>query len=322
MRKIVSGVKNMKIRRLFTGFLVLVLIVLVSSNSIRAQTDQIQAEIHPTQGTANTQILIRFLTMNATIGNVETADFFWDEVSIGLNVQGNKSADGSYNYFLNVPSQPPLSDIGNHTIRADSSVLNYGQISFSFTFEIIEFVPSPEYIALNETYYSLLANYTALNDNYNVLLQNYSSLLADHNALLTEHADLLSNYNSLSANYNSLIANFNALSANYNSLLSNYNSLNSVYGSFLANYTSLQASYVSLNSNYDNLNSDYDNLTANYALLETNYQNLRANYDSFVNELAITRNLNYAFITSTIVLAVAVLYLVLFRRPRIVSKTR
>ena len=308
------NVRSRGIRKLLSAFFVFSLILLISTSTVGAQTAPIEAEIHPSQGTATTQILIRFLTTNETVGNVTTADFFWDDAIVGLNIQGNQSADGSYNYFLNVPSEPPLSDVGNHTIRADSSVLNYGQVSFNFTFEITEYIPSPEYIALNETYYALLSNYTTLLDSYNTLLTNYSTLLVDHDALLTEHTDLLSNFNSLSANYNSLLANINALSANYNSLLSNNNNLNSIYTSFLGNYTSLQTNYASLIFSYNNL-------TANYVRLESDYGDLKANYEAFVGELVLTRNLNYVFIASTIVLAAATLYLLL-RKPKMISRAR
>jgi hypothetical protein len=308
------NVRSREIHKFLSAFFVLSLVLLISTSAVHAQIVPIEAEIHPSQGTASTQILIRFLTTNETVGNVTTADFFWDDATVGLNLQGNLSADGSYNYFLGVPSEPPLSNVGNHSIRADSFVMNYGQVSFNFTFEITEFVPSTEYIALNETYYALLSNYTTLLDSYNTLLTNYSTLLVDHNTLLTEHTDLLSNYNSLSANYNSLLANFNALSANFNSLLSNNNNLNSLYNSFLGNYTNLQ-------TNYTSLISSYDNLTANYFRLESDYEDLKANYDAFVGELALTRNLNYVLIASTIVLAVATLYLLL-RKPKIISRTR
>jgi len=296
------------------AFLILVLLTSVSMISVVAQGDSIEATIHPTSGSANTNILIRFLTTNASIGNVEKADIFWDDVIIELNESGNQSADGSYNYYLGVPTEPPLSDLGNHTIRVDSIVLNYGQVSFNFTFEITEFVPSPEYVELNATYHALLVNYSDLVINYDSLLTNYSNLLADHTALLDEHSNLLSNYNSLSANYNSLLADYNALSANYNSMMINYNNLHSLYSLFLANYTNLQGSYDSLNSNYNILRTDYNSL-------ESNYSGLTTNYDTLIGELGATRNFVYVLVASTILLAATTVFFAL-RKPKLTTKAR
>lgn len=298
-------------RKLHRPLLVLFVLLFVAGTSMRsasAQVNGIEAEIHPSSGTANTGILIRFLTTNASMGNVEKADIFWDDVSIGLNESGNQSADGSYNYLLGVPNEPPLSDAGNHTITVDSNVLNYGQVSFNFTFEITEYVPSPEYLALNATYYSLLANYSDLLSGYNSLLVNYSTLTTEYETLLTNQTSLLSDYNSLSANYGSLVANFNALSANYNSLLINYNNL---YNSSLTNNNNLYSLY---SSNYNLLKTDYDSL-------ESNYSGLKTNYDTFVGELAISRNLGYVFVASTIILAAIIVYLVLIK-PKTAARVR
>lgn len=310
-----------KLHKSLLVFLVLLLAESMVVIHVEAQDDVIEAEIFPSKGTASTEILIRFNTRNATIGSVETADFFWDDSTIELNKPGVRGADGSYNYQLKVPTESPYSDVGNHTIRVYSFVSNYGSASFNFTFEITEYVPSLEYVALNATYYALLANYTDLLGNcssltadYSSLLVNYTTLLADHDALLNEHNSLLSDYNSLSANYNSLIANYNALSANYNSMLTNYNNLHSLYSLFLANYTSLQGYFNSLSSNYDTLRTDYDSL-------ESNYHGLKTNYDALLGELSTTRNVTYVFIASTIILAATTVYL-FQRKPKLTSKTR
>jgi len=90
-----------------------------SVDKVRAQSEDIEAGIYPSEGTGATEISIRFYTRNASIGNVDKADLFWDGVSKGLNRAGVVGADGSYNYLLNVPSERPPSDIGNHTIMAD-----------------------------------------------------------------------------------------------------------------------------------------------------------------------------------------------------------
>jgi hypothetical protein len=297
---------------------VLLLVAGTSMRSARAQVEGIEADIHPSSGTANTSILIRFLTTNASMGNVEKADIFWDDVSMELNQSGNQSADGSYNYLLSVPTEPPLSDIGNHTITVDSNVLNYGQASFNFTFEITEYVPSPEYLALNATYYSLLANYSDLLSGYNSLLVNYSTLTTEYETLLTNHTSLMSDYNSLSANYGSLVANFNALSANYNSLLISYNNL---YNVSLTNYNNLYSLYSLFLANYTSLQGNYDSLSSNYNLLKTDYDSLESNYSGLVGELSITRNIGYVSVASTIILAVIIVYLVMIK-PKLAAKAR
>jgi hypothetical protein len=281
---------------------------------VKAQGNQIESEILPSQGTANTIILIRFRTVNASVGNVQKADIFWDNYTIALNQEGVQGADGSYNYNLTVPTEPPLSERGNHTIRVDSSVFNYGQVTFNFTFNITEFVPSTEYLALNATYYSLLDNYTNLLDNYTQLLANYNNMSTDYATLLTEHNQLLLNYNSLSANYNSLIANYNSLSANYNSMLTNYDNLHLTFGSQLTNYTSLQGNFESLSSNYNILIEDYNSLNSSYTGLESNYEAARG-------QLAFSTNLNYILIISTIVLAVISVYFIILK-PKTTSRTR
>lgn len=291
-----------------------------SIGKVQAQGGDIEAGIYPPQGTGTTDIVIRFYTRNTSMGNVDTADLFWDEVLIGLNIEGNVSADGSYNYLLRVPSQPPLSDIGNHTVLVSSNVVPLGQVSFNFTFTVTEFVPSPEYIALNATYYSILANYTDLLSLYTVLSSNYSTLLADYGTLFTEHRDLLSNYNSLSANYNSLVADYNALSASLNSLLTNYNAMNLLYSHFLTNYTRLVETQNALSSNYNSLSQNYTSLESSYRNLKTSYDDLKTSYDSIVSEQATTRNLSYIFIASTIILAATTVYLI--SRPKVPSRTR
>jgi hypothetical protein len=294
--------------------LILLCLVSVIFVQVKAQGDQIESEILPSQGNANTAILIRFRTKNATIGNVDKADIFWDNFTVALNRQGILGADGSYNYNLTVPSEPPLSDVGGHTIRVDSLVFNYGQVSFNFTFTITEFVPSPEYNALNTSYYSLLANYTSLLNNYDRLLGNFSKMSNDYTALLAEHGQLLQDYNSLSANYNSLTANYNSLSANYNSLLTDYNSLDRVFSSLQTNYTSLQRSLESLSSNYGTMTQDYTALNSSYA-------GLRTDYDAVLGQLAFSRNLTYILIASTIILAVTSIFFAT-RKPNPTSKPR
>jgi ABC-type transporter Mla subunit MlaD len=236
------------------------------------------------------------------VGKVQTADIFWDDTTVALNQQGVLGADGSYNYNLTAPTEPPLSNVGNHTIRVDSSVFNYGPVSFNFTFTITEFVPSPEYTALNATYNSLLTNYTNLLANYTQLIVNFNETSTAYANLLSQANQLNLSYNTLLANYNSLIANYNSLVANYNSQETNYNSLQATFNALLTNYTSLQNSFQSLDSNYNAL-------TQYYNALNTSYTSLTANYDAARGQQALSTNINYTLITSTIILAAITIYL-------------
>lgn len=300
--------------RALLAFMSLLCLVSVTIIQAEAQDEQIESEILPSQGNANAAILIRFRTKNATIGNVDKADIFWDNFTVELNRQGMPGADGSYNYNLTVPSEPPLSDIGNHTIRVDSLVSNYGQVSFNFAFAITEFVPSPEYIALNTSYYSLLENYTDLLNNYDRLLSNFSRMSTDYAALLANHGQLLLDYNSLSANYNSLTAIYNSLSSNYNSLLTDYTGLDIVF-------SSLQTNYMSLQRNFESLSSNYGTMTQDYTALNSSYIGLRADYDAVIGQLAFSRNLTYVLIASTLILAVTTI-LFATRKPNPASKQK
>ena len=282
--------------------LVLISLMGLTAMQARAQGSPIEAEIHPSQGTATTIIIVRFTTTNASVGKVQTADIFWDDTTIALNQHGVLGADGSYNYNLTAPTEPPLSNIGNHTIRVDSDVFNYGPVSFNFTFTITEFVPSPEYTALNATYYSLLSNYTNLLANYTQLLVNFNETSTAYANLLSQANQLNLSYNTLLAHYNSLIANYNSLVANYNSQETNYNSLQGTFNALLTNYTSLRNSFQSLDSNYNGLTQYYNALNASYA-------SLTANYDAARGQQALSTNINYTLITSTIILAVTTIYL-------------
>jgi hypothetical protein len=283
---------------------IFVLICLIGFTALQAsaQGGPIEAEILPSQGTGTTIIIVRFTTTNASVGNVQTADIFWDGTTIALNQQGMLGADGSYNYNLTAPTEPPLSNVGNHTIRVDSSVFNYGPVTFNFTFTITEFVPSPEYMALNATYNSLLTNYTNFLANYTQLLVNFNETSTAYANLLSQASQLNLSYNTLLANYNSLIANYNSLAANYNSQEINYNSLHATFNALQTNYTSLRSSFQSLDSNYNAL-------TQYYNALNTSYTSLTANYDAARGQLALSANINYILITSTIILAAIAIYL-------------
>ena len=296
-----------KLCKLLLSTLLLLLLMFVSAASVKASTNPIEAQILPSEGGADTTILLSFTTLNSSVGNVSTADIFWDNVSVGLNQQGVLGASGAYYYNLTVPTESPLSTQGNHTILVDSNVTNYGPYSVTFTFTITEFVPSPEYVTLNETYYSLLENYTQLLSNYTDLSANYTTLTAEHNT------DVL--------NYNTLLANYNSLTANYNSVSANYNTLTNSYSTLTQSYSSLSSGYTGLQTNFQNLNSSYVVLIQDYNLLNGSYAGLLSNYNSVTGQLDSSRNLNYVLIITTIALAITTIYFAMLK-PKKQQKTR
>jgi hypothetical protein len=293
---------------LFLTLLVLSL-TFVATAQVRAQQQYpyINSEILPAQGGANTTIILRFTTTPGyNVSNVASADIFWDNNTLyPLNQAGTIGADGSYNYNITVPNESPLSDVGNHTIRVDSTVVPYGAISFFFIFNITEFIPSPEYQELNDTYYSLLTNYTQLQSSYTVLSANYTTLLAENTIL---------NYNTLLSQYNALISNYNALTANYNQVLNTYGNLTATYNSMSSTYANLQANFQTLSANYSTLSQDYNRLNSSYT-------GLLSNYNALVGQLDFSRNLNYTLIIITIALALITVYYAYFK-PKKPTKTR
>jgi hypothetical protein len=293
---------------------VLISLIGLTAMQVRAQGSPIEAEILPSQGTAATIILLRFISTNASVGNVTTADIFWDDTTIALNQQGVLGADGSYNYNLTVPTEPPLSNVGNHTIRVDSSVFNYGPVSFNFTFTITEFVPSPEYLALNDTYHSLLVNYTNI-------LGNYTQLLTDFNILSANYTTLLAEHNNDTLNFNTLISQYNLLNINYNSLSANYALVSNNYGNLTTAFLSLSSSFNGLQTNFQTLNTSYTTLTQDYNLLNSSYAGLLTNCNSIIGQLDFSRNLNYILIIITSALAITTIYLITIK-PKRNQKTR
>jgi hypothetical protein len=274
-------------------------------------------KLYPAEGTVRTNIVLRAFVPPGSNNWV-----YWDDMVIARNIPYDDQIIG-FTLNISCPNESPYSDLGNHTVTVESFYMENGSrvAYFNATFEIIEYLPTSEYLSLNATYYSLLANYSELLDNYNSLLINYTALTDSNNDLFSNYTILLSNYNSIAANYNSLLADYNALTSNFNllftkydSLSGNYEGLRSLYSLFLANYSALLGSYESLNSNYNALKGDYNSLNSSYLNLETNYSSL-------TNELSSARMLNYAFIGATIMLVALVVYLIM-RKPKPMIRSR
>lgn len=298
--------KNMK-----RIFLLLVAIQIASTFALivpRVSGEPYYLNLYPTKGTVSTNIVLK-----AFVPPQSNNWVYWDDVVIASNLAYDDQILG-FALNLSCPNVAPYSDLGNHTVTVESYYVDNGSkvAYFNATFEITEYSPTSEYLALNATYYSLLVNYSDLLNSYNSLLANYNILVESNNNLLNNHTILLSNYNSLAANYNSLLADFNALTSNYNSLFTNSENLRSLYSLFLANYSSLLGSYQSLNSNYNTL-------VGNYNSLDNGYHNLETDYGTLLNELATTRILSYVLIATTIIFVATTVFL-LTRRMKLTPR--
>jgi len=210
-----------------SSFLFLILISILALNVPKVYAEP-TAKIYPTEGTVYTDIFLQVRGFG--IGEEWDVHYklylFWDSEPImtGVDDGGNHI----YDIYFNPPNEHPYSDLGNHTVYVELWRSHYGWTfiaNFTLIFEIIEWAPSPEYLALNATYSELLSNYTKLLDNYNSLVANYSTLNDD--------------FTSLSANYDGLFGSFDGLNSTYYNLQRNYDSLSSSYDTLEASYSAL-----------------------------------------------------------------------------------
>ncbi|HKZ94760.1 MAG TPA: hypothetical protein VJ249_09320 [Candidatus Bathyarchaeia archaeon] len=259
-------------KAIFVGIFVLLSLVL----TVPRVNAQPYFAVYPTEGNVNTDIFLQIRGLPGTgFYEVYYLYIFWDDILLGTFPDNSQTYNHYFDTHFSPPNSGSYSALGNHTVYFE--VWNAGRgtmfINATFDFTITEYLPCPEYLAMNATYYELLGNYTNLLANYNSLFVNYTALLAD--------------YNSLSTNYNNLFKS-------YDSLAKHYSSLNSTYDELTDNYGGLQASYDSLKTNFDRLESDYNSL-------KSNNSNLTTSYDALVGELVSTRNLSYIFITTTLI---------------------
>jgi hypothetical protein len=233
------------------------------------------AALYPSQGSINTEIYLQVRGIGGILY------LFWDDILIDTYTENFYGDFNGFDIYFYPPNQHPYSDLGNHTVYIEIYWEYYdpGQIlveeNFTLNFEIIEYFPCPEYIALNATYNELLTSYNDLLNEYQILLANYSSLLED--------------YNSLSINFNDLLESYNTLAENLGALNSTEIDLSSL------------DSLLDLKNNFDLLNSNYDNL-------KTDYYSLATNYNILVSELSLTKNLNYISVMTIIILLVATIW--------------
>ena len=340
---------------LFIIFL-LTLALGVSTIPVKAEPT---ATIYPSEGTIDTDIFLQIRGFG--VGEEWDVHYklylFWDSnpVMTGVDDGGNHF----YDIYFYPPNEHPYCDLGNHTIFIELWRDHYGWTfiaNFTLMFEIVEWRPCSEYLALNATYTSLLtnysdllndynslladhntlqANYNNLQNNYNSLLGDYSNLLSSYNTLANNHDSLSSNYyelessyENLSSTYSDLLAVYSQLQSNYDSLQGNYdslsgdlNTLQASHSSLLANYTNLQSDYNSTCSDYHTLELDYNSLELSYSSLEDDYTELNSKHDTLISDLGLARNLTYVFIITTLIFIASTAYLAI-RRPRAKPKAK
>jgi hypothetical protein len=204
--------------------------------------------LYPSKGSGFTEIV-----MEAYVPINSRNNIFWDDKVLALDVSKGQE---NYPLIMNIscPNEPPYSDLGNHTVAVESFYWD-GSDKVTYmnaTFEIIEYVPCDEYLALNATYYQLLADYYALN-------ASYQNLIAQYNILSSSYNSLLDQYSSLLENYNSLLGTYDFLSSDYNGLAESYNSLQLIHNILTSNYAQLQGNYTLLVSSFNGLQTEYNN---------------------------------------------------------------
>jgi hypothetical protein len=218
-------------------FLTLMLLVLNVSES-SGQTGVI---LYPSNGSVSTDILLEAYVPINSRNNI-----FWDDTAIALDARR-----GQENYALvmhiKAPNQHPYSDLGNHTVTVESFYWDGSDkvMYMNATFEITEYLPCDEWLALNATYYALLDDYNALNASYYALQAQHNDLTNTYQELLGDYNTKLANYSSLSTSYESLCDNYDTLETNYNSLQSNNDELTTSYNALTGELaTARNLSYV------------------------------------------------------------------------------
>jgi parallel beta-helix repeat protein len=165
-------------------------------------------------------------------------------------------------------------------------------------------IDSTELPSSNSTYSFLYFTYVQSTHQVAVVPRDvylYYDLLDKYNVLLNDYSSLQGNYILLETTSNNLIANFISLRAAYN-ILSVALAQNS--SDFSSKYQMLNSSYINLSASFTNLNQSYINLNQSFNDYKTSTQ----------DDLSNTRNLVYALVAITIILAVAIIYLVI-RKP-------
>lgn len=281
--------------------------------------------VYPTEGTVDTDIFleIRGLPGGQYYNSYDLLYIIWDDVLLGV-FSSAPGYDQYFDFHFSPLNTGDYSALGNHTVYFE--VWNSGRtemyLNATFVFTITEYLPNPEYLALNATYYQLIADYNALNANYQNLMAQYNALSGDYDALLNQYNNLLGDYNSLLGSYNSLSSDYDGLNTKYHELESTYQNLNSNYLDLNIGYQNLSSTHSQLQNIYNGLAETYSSLQSVHNTLTLNYGELQGNYTQIVsshsalqtdnNNLSVDltnyRNLTYALIVTTVVFLATTIY--------------
>ncbi len=209
-------------------------------------------------------IMLRY---NASVINATNVDTLDPRFTIGVSeIGGNWTAVAQGTYMGDpegITSTTPIP-----VSRVDFNVTGYGATTLHLDPDIcgLEDVDGNEItpLLLIEGWFSNTVSYDELLSTYLALNSTYYQLLAEHNELSTDYTTLQSSHNQLLANYDELSTNYIALQSSYNDLASQHNSLNSEYDELQNSYQSLQANHTDLKEQYDFLQGEssvFRNLT-------------------------------------------------------------
>jgi parallel beta-helix repeat protein len=127
-------------------------------------------------------------------------------------------------------------------------------------------------------------------------------------------------YRSLLVKYDAAQLQLDVLNSTLSNLMDNFTSLQAKYDSLQSNNTDMQEQISSLNSTIKDLQRTIDNLTQSFDAANARANNVQTQVDSLNNQVNDLTNLAYVFITLTIVLAAATVYLIR-RKPKTKPET-
>jgi len=184
--------------------------------------------VYPTEGNVTTDIFLQIRGLPGTqFYEYYYLYIFWDDILLGVFPDNSGTYDHYFDTHFSPPNSGNYSALGNHTVYFE--VWNAGRnamfINATFVFTITEYLPCPEYVALNATYAELLSNYTMLLNNYNSLVANHSKLNNDYTSLSANYYELFDSYEGLNSTYDNLRRNYDSLRSSYDTLATSYNAL-------------------------------------------------------------------------------------------------
>jgi hypothetical protein len=145
----------------------------------------------------------------------------------------------------------------------------------------------------NQTHAYLYFTYTHSSHTITIIS---SKLLYLYTKLLEEYTNLQTEANNLNSRLDDLQANYNILLGYYNQLLENFSTLN-------VSYQQDMQDYYDILENFDTLNASYHQHLLEY------YEQQQINTYLLLEQVQNFRNLTYAFIATTAIFVMAVVYL-------------